>query len=86
MVLADGEFLSAEFHVRELVGRSGRGDTCVGSYTAARLEHPPQEAILWSAAVTSLKMEAAGPIRRRYEDIVELLDRAYRGAAVSESS
>ncbi len=86
LVLADGEFLSAEFHVAELVGRSGRGDTCVGSYAAARLDHPPSEAILWSAAVTSLKMEAIGPIRRRYEDIVDLLDRAYRGAAVSDSN
>jgi sugar/nucleoside kinase (ribokinase family) len=85
LVYAAGEFLTAPFHVAELVGRSGRGDSCVGSYVAARLELPPQEAILWSAAVTSLKMEAVGPIRRRYEDIVDLLEREYRGVAVSGS-
>lgn len=85
LVYAAGRFLAAPFHVTELVGRSGRGDSCVGSYVASRLELPPEEAILWSAAVTSLKMEAVGPIRRRYEDIVDLLEREYRGVTVSES-
>ena len=78
VVHAFGKFHSAEFHARSLVGRSGRGDTCIGSYIAARLELPPEEAILWSAAVTSLKMEANGPIRRRYEDIIGLLEDTYR--------
>jgi sugar/nucleoside kinase (ribokinase family) len=85
LVLADGRFHEAGFHARSMVGRSGRGDTCVGSYVAARLEHPPEEAIFWSAATTSLKMEAAGPIRRRYEDIVELLQREYRDVAISKA-
>lgn len=83
VVLADGTMLEAAFHARSMVGRSGRGDTCVGSYVAARLEHPPEEAIRWSAATTSLKMEAPGPIRRRIEDIVELMQREYRGMTVS---
>jgi sugar/nucleoside kinase (ribokinase family) len=61
-------------------GRSGRGDTCVGSYVAARLEHPPEEAIYWSAATTSLKMEAPGPIRRSYEEIFDLVENTYKGA------
>ena len=46
---------------------------------------PSPDYPLWSAAVTSLKMEANGPIRRRYEDITELLDREYGSVAVSGS-
>jgi sugar/nucleoside kinase (ribokinase family) len=83
VLLADGEFLEADFHAESMLGRSGRGDTCVGSYVAARLEHPPDEALRWSAAVTSLKVAVPGPIRRRHEEIVELIERKYRGAVLS---
>jgi sugar/nucleoside kinase (ribokinase family) len=79
-LLADGKVFEAEFHSKSMVGRSGRGDTCVGSYVATRLELPPEEAIYWSAATTSLKMEASGPIRRSYEEIVDLVENTYKGA------
>jgi sugar/nucleoside kinase (ribokinase family) len=79
VVFADGQMLEVEFHARSMKGRSGRGDTCVGSYVAARLEHPPEEAILWSAATTSLKIETPGPIRRGYDEIVELKEQKYKG-------
>jgi sugar/nucleoside kinase (ribokinase family) len=82
LVYAGGEFFEAEFHSKAIVGRSGRGDTCLGSYVAARLEHPPEKAIKWSAAVTSLKMEANGPILRKYEEIVDLVERKYSEARV----
>ena len=52
-------------------GRSGRGDTCIGSYLARRLDHSAREATLWAAAVTSLKLEAEGPVRRSIEDAEE---------------
>ena len=80
VVLADGQFFEAEFHAQSMLGRSGRGDTCVGSYVAARLECPPEEAIYWSVATTSLKIETPGPIRRPYEDIVDLIEQKYKGA------
>ena len=80
VVLADGQILEAPFHAQSMAGRSGRGDTCVGSYMAARLEHPPEEALLWSAATTSLKVEIPGPIRRPYEEIVHLVEESYKGA------
>jgi sugar/nucleoside kinase (ribokinase family) len=83
VVSAGGSILAAEFHARSMAGRSGRGDTCVGSYVAARLHYPPEEAIYWSAATTSLKMEVPGPIRRSFEDITDLVEREYRGANVS---
>ncbi len=82
LIHADGQFFEAEFHPVELVGRSGRGDTCLGSYMAARLKYPPAEAIRWSAAVTSLKMEANGPIARDYQEIVDLVERKYNGIRV----
>jgi sugar/nucleoside kinase (ribokinase family) len=83
VVLADGQIFEADFHAESMLGRSGRGDTCIGSYVAARLEHPPEEALRWSAAVTSMKVAVPGPIRRGYEDIVDLIERKYRGAVLS---
>ena len=80
LVLAGGQFFEAPFHAQSMLGRSGRGDTCVGSYVAARLEFPPGEALLWSAATTSLKIATPGPIRRPYEDIVDLVEEKYKGA------
>ena len=46
MVFAGGEFFDLVYP-KELVGRSGRGDTCIGSYMAARLTNPPQQAGRW---------------------------------------
>jgi sugar/nucleoside kinase (ribokinase family) len=77
LVLADGVVYETEFHPKDLIGRSGRGDTCLGSYVARRLESPPAEAILWAAAVTSLKMEAEGPFHREIGDVVHLLQEKY---------
>jgi sugar/nucleoside kinase (ribokinase family) len=81
LVLADGEFYEAPFHSKEIIGRSGRGDTCLGSYVARRLTSPPEEAIVWSAAVTSLKMEADGPFHRKYSEVIELIEREYEAAS-----
>ncbi len=83
VLLAEGQFFEADFHAESMLGRSGRGDTCVGSYVAARLEHPPEEALRWSAAVTSLKVAVPGPIRRSREEIVALMEQKYRGVALS---
>jgi sugar/nucleoside kinase (ribokinase family) len=82
VLLADGKIHQEVFHAESMLGRSGRGDTCVGSYVAARLEHPPEEALRWSVATTSLKLAVPGPIRRSYPEIVDLLEKHYRGAVV----
>ena len=73
VVYAEGEFHEAGFFPAELVGRSGRGDTCIAAYVARRLTAPPAEATQWAAAVTSLKMEAEGPFRRGIEEVDRLL-------------
>ncbi len=74
--------IETSFKPRELIGRSGRGDTCLGTYAAKRLTAPPAEAAVWAAAVTSLKMEKLGPADRTMTEIVEFIDREYSNGAV----
>jgi sugar/nucleoside kinase (ribokinase family) len=78
LVYAGGQFHEAGFFPAQLVGRSGRGDTCLGAYVARRLASPSAEATVWAAAVTSLKMEAEGPFRRTIPEVEELIRRKYR--------
>ncbi len=78
LVYADGRFHEAGFFPAQLVGRSGRGDTCIASYVSKRLSASPAEAIIWAAAVTSLKMEAEGPFRREIDEVEDLIRRKYR--------
>jgi sugar/nucleoside kinase (ribokinase family) len=80
LVLAEGSFHEVEFHSASMVGRSGRGDTCLGSYVAARLSAPPAEATRWAGAATSLKLEAEGPLRRSRAEVEEFKRRTYGGA------
>jgi sugar/nucleoside kinase (ribokinase family) len=77
LVYADGSFFEAAFYPKELIGRSGRGDTCIASYMAARLQMPPEKATIWAAAATSLKLEAEGPFRRDISEVKELIDLRY---------
>lgn len=79
LVLADGRFHEAPFRPQKVVGRSGRGDTCIAAYVARRLTASPEEAAVWAAAVTSLKLEAEGPIKRTMGDVeqrIRTLDEA----------
>ena len=73
LVLAGGRFHRAFFRPKQLIGRSGRGDTCIASYVCRRLTSPPDDACHWAAAVTSLKMEAEGPIRRTPAEVEEMM-------------
>ncbi len=78
LVYANEQYYEAPFLPEEMVGRSGRGDTCIASYMAKRLSAPPEEAILWSAAVTSLKMEAEGPIHRKIDEVEDFIQKKYK--------
>ena len=78
LVYAGGNFYEEEFLPKEIIGRSGRGDTCIASYTAKRLSASPQEATVWAAAVTSLKMEAEGPFQRTIEEVNNLIQNKYK--------
>ena len=77
LVFDRGVCHEAPFHPARMNGRSGRGDTCLGSYVAMRLTETPAIAMLWAAAVTSLKMEAQGHFNRTRGDVEQLLRNAY---------
>ncbi len=77
LLYCDGEYYQAGFYLQKLDGRSGRGDTCIGTYMAKRLDLSPQDALVWAAAVTSLKMETLGPFNRSIEEVMELIGEKY---------
>jgi sugar/nucleoside kinase (ribokinase family) len=77
LVYDGSRYHEARFHPKRLIGRSGRGDTCIASYMARRLGAPPGESLIWAAALTSLKMEAEGPFRRDIRDVEELIRGKY---------
>jgi sugar/nucleoside kinase (ribokinase family) len=77
LVYDSRHYHAARFYPKKLMGRSGRGDTCIASYVARRLTAPPSEAAIWAAAATSLKLETEGPFRRDIRDIEELIKKKY---------
>jgi len=77
LVYDGNQFYEAGFFPERMVGRSGRGDTCIASYMASRLNVPSAEATVWAAAVTSLKMEAEGPFRRDIAEVRKLIEERY---------
>lgn len=76
-IYADGKFHDREFHPETLIGRSGRGDTCVGSYVASRITKDPSESATWAAAVTSLKMERPCPYDRSLTELKSFIHKWY---------
>lgn len=77
-VYADGKAYQAPFTPRNLSGRTGRGDTCFGTYVAKRLSLSPEEACRWAGAVTTLKQEQPGPWRGSPADVEALLAADFR--------
>ena len=77
LVYAEGECHHFAFKGSSMVGRSGRGDTSVGSYVSMRLSLPPREAAKWSAAATSLKMERVGYFNRTVAEVEAFIARHY---------
>jgi sugar/nucleoside kinase (ribokinase family) len=77
LVHANGKFHHYEFHSESQAGRSGRGDTCVGTYVTKRLTLPPYEAGKWAAAVTGMKVERPGPFNRPLEEVEALIRKYY---------
>jgi len=80
LIHAGGKSYPLEFHPVRLIGRSGRGDTCIGTYAGMRLSKPPKEAGIWAAALTSLKMEKQGPFDRTRAEVEELIHSKYNGS------
>jgi sugar/nucleoside kinase (ribokinase family) len=83
LIYADGKFHAMSFYPARLDGRSGRGDTCVGTYVGMRLSMPPRESGIWAAAVTSLKMETPGPFNRSMDEVEALIREKYNHRSVA---
>lgn len=77
LVYADQKFHHYQFHSQSQAGRSGRGDTCVGTYVTKRLTLPPYEAGKWAAAVTGMKVEQPGPFNRSISDVEAYIQKYY---------
>jgi sugar/nucleoside kinase (ribokinase family) len=77
LIYADGKYHEMGFYPARLDGRSGRGDTCIGTYVAMRLSKSPLESGIWAAAVTSLKMENLGPFNRSISEVEALIYEKY---------
>ena len=82
LIYADTQFHELNFYPARLEGRSGRGDTCLGTYVAKRLSMDPREAGIWAAAVTSLKMENLGPFDRSISDVEGLIKTRYNHGSI----
>jgi sugar/nucleoside kinase (ribokinase family) len=82
LIYADGKFHEMNFYPMCMDGRSGRGDTCVGTYMAKRLSLAPREAGIWAAAVTSLKMENLGPFNRSVGEVEAFIQAKYNHGSI----
>jgi sugar/nucleoside kinase (ribokinase family) len=60
-----------KFTNRNIQGRMGRGDTVIGSYLAHRLDHSVEDSLMFAAALTSIKMESAGPFSGSLDDVIQ---------------
>jgi len=71
-VLVNGELQIAALNPRSLEGRTGRGDSCMAAYLAARLKgHDPRWAAHYAAALTSLKLEHDGPFQGTHAAVLQ---------------
>jgi len=62
---------------RNLSGRTGRGDTCFSAYITERLDKRIEEALLFAAALVSLKMEKPGPFKGTRDDVKNYINKYY---------
>jgi sugar/nucleoside kinase (ribokinase family) len=77
LAYADKTCYEAKFTPKTMIGRSGRGDTCLSAYVIKRFFASPEEATIWAAAVTSLKMEAEGPFQRALSEVEQKIRNDY---------
>ena len=62
---------------RDLSGRTGRGDTCFSAYITERLNKGIEEALLFAAALVSLKIEKPGPFKGTRDDVKNYIKMHY---------
>lgn len=78
VLVCDGANVYTEpLRPRSLAGRTGRGDTCFAGYVTERLREDIPTALLYAAALTSLKMETPGPFAGTRRDVDAYIERFY---------
>ncbi len=71
----NGKTVFEKFTNRSTQGRMGRGDTVIGSYLARRLDHSVEDSLRFAAALTSIKLETAGPFKGSTEEVLARMRR-----------
>ena len=71
LVRSKGETHFARFSNKNLLGRTGRGDTFSGAYLARRLDYSAADALRFAVALTSIKLESPGPFKGSLQDVLE---------------
>lgn len=78
VIAYDGkQIYRAPLKPRSLTGRTGRGDTTFAGYITERQSCSIQEALTFSAALVSLKMETPGPFKGTREDVLNYIKTFY---------
>ena len=81
VLIYDGrQAYTAPIVARNLSGRTGRGDTCFSAYITERLRRGIPEALLYAAALVSLKMETPGPFKGTRADVEQYIAQMYPAA------
>jgi len=62
---------------KQTLGRTGRGDTAFISYLGARITRNAEEALKFSAALTSLKLESPDPFMLPLNEVENLIKKEY---------
>ncbi|MBN2378016.1 MAG: hypothetical protein JXD22_16580 [Sedimentisphaerales bacterium] len=71
------EMFQSAFTSGNLSGRTGRGDTCFSAYCNWRKGHTPEEACLFAAALTSIKMEKQGAFSGSVKEVEGVISQRY---------
>jgi sugar/nucleoside kinase (ribokinase family) len=66
------------FSNRSVEGRTGRGDTTFGAYSARRLDHDVGDSLKLAAALVSIKMETPGVFSGTIADVMERMGDHHR--------
>ena len=78
VLIYNGEkYYNCPLKPRNLSGRTGRGDTCFSAYITERLNKDIEGALLFAAALVSLKMENPGPFKGTRDDVEDYIKKFY---------
>ena len=72
------ELYTCPILARNLSGRTGRGDTTFASYVNERLTQDISNALQFSTALVSLKMETPGPFQGSRDDVQAYINEFYK--------